>query len=235
MENKSKIFVDIIDQSIAMTSMSEPAFDSLMEGGWRLLGKTIVRHNFAVCRSALCTTIPLRIRLRDFTFSKSQRRLLRRAVSLEIREVPIKINEEKKALFLEHTNRFNERQPDDVHLFIGPNAAVLPVAGKGYDVYDAGKLVASSFFHLGKQALCGTYCFFDPTYTRHSLGTLTMLKELEFALENGFQYYYHGYCYDVPSQFDYKCNFNGLECRDWKTDHWNPLERIPPRSWKELL
>ncbi|MBK8554960.1 MAG: hypothetical protein IPL65_03920 [Lewinellaceae bacterium] len=78
-------------------------------------------------------------------------------------------------------------------------------------------MLACSFIHLGQAAVSATYCFFEPERSKESLGSITMLREIEDAMAAGFRYYYHGYCYDVPSQFDYKRNFHGLEYMDWAT------------------
>ena len=65
--------------------------------------------------------------------------------------------------------------------------------------------------------------------------TITMLLELIKAREMGKRFYYHGYCYDVPSQFDYKMNFHNLESMDWKTGIWHPRPRVPVRRWENLV
>ena len=235
MENKVRIYEDIIDQNIPMSEMSPEVFDNLLEGGWRLLGKTIVRHNFAVCRGQLCQTIPLRIHLRAFQFSKSQRKLLRAKDHFRIERKEILLTPEKEALFLKHTKRFSERQPKGIEVFLGKNCNVEPVRGEELTVYKDNEMLACSFMHLGEKNMSGTYCFFDPDYSGVSLGSLTMLLELKYAIELGMEYYYHGYCYDIPSQFDYKCNFMALQQRDWKTDRWSSKDRIPPRNWREDL
>ena len=59
-----------------------------------------------------------------------------------------------------------------------------------------------------------------------------MLLEIQLAQLSGRRYYYPGFVYDLPSEFDYKLNFNGLEYFDW-WGNWYPLERLPVRSWRE--
>jgi arginine-tRNA-protein transferase len=200
------------------------------------LGYSIIRHNFAVCRSQMCGTIPLRIRLKDFRFSKSQRQLLRRNADLEVAYGPIYLKPEHDALFKLHSeNRFSERRPDLLATFIGPEAHLEPVTGTSFSVRIDGQVVACSFMHIGEKAVSGTYCFFHPEFSKYSLGTYTLLLELLKSQELGMEFYYPGYCYDVPSQFDYKLNFNALESFDWKTGAWQPQERLHVRQWAELV
>jgi arginine-tRNA-protein transferase len=178
----------------------------------------------------------LRIRLADFTPTKSQRQVLRRNADLKHLIRPIVLTPEKEALFLKHTARFRERRPESLAAFLGPQANRHPVKGYELSVFDPDdRLLACSYFHLGEKAVSGTYCFFDPEEGKRSLGTYTMLQELFLARDMGLHFYYHGYCYDVPSQFDYKLNFNNLEVMDWKTGHWEPRERMPVRQWEKLV
>jgi arginine-tRNA-protein transferase len=236
MPSSSTIYENIIDEAIEMQPVHPAYFDQLMAEGWRLLGHSIIRHNYAVCRGALCRTIPLRINLAKFQWSKSQRQLLRRSRSeMDIQVGPIVIDATRERLFKKHTQRFRERQPTDLSSFIGSNAGTHPVMGREFSVYLNGRLAGCSYMHVGAQTMSGTYCFFNPDLHRFSLGTVTMLREIELALELGLQYYHHGYCYDVPSQFDYKLNFHGLESLNWETLEWTPTPRVPTRQWENLV
>ena len=49
-----------------------------------------------------------------------------------------------------------------------------------------------------------------------------MLKEIEFAQENGKEFYYQGYAYEGESFYDYKKRFRGTEVFDWK-GNWKPI------------
>jgi arginyl-tRNA--protein-N-Asp/Glu arginylyltransferase len=235
MKTQPPFLEDIIDDSVEMRVLHPVVFDDYLAEGWRLLGRSIVRHNFSMCRGKICHTIPLRIRLPNFEPSKSQRQLLRRNRHLEVRLDPIRLGPAKQALFELHSRRFNERRPDALASFLSQQAHREPVAGSEFSVYDRGELIASSYFHLGEQGVSGTYCVYDPDYTRYSLGTYTMLLELLYTREIGKQFYYHGYCYDVPSAFDYKLNFNQLEAMNWRTGDWYPLTRVPVRQWSSLV
>lgn len=231
------IFEDVIDERIPMQVLDPTVFDSYMANGWRLLGYSIIRHNFAVCRSQMCGTIPLRIRLQDFHFSKSQRQLLRRNAGLSVSYGPIQLKPEHHILFQIHSEqRFSERRPDLLATFIGAQSHSEPVTGKSFTVrMTDGQIAAYSFMHIGEKAVSGTYCFFHPDYSKYSLGNFTLLLEILKSQELGMQYYYPGYCYDVPSQFDYKLNFNALESYNWKTGEWEPQQRLQVRQWVELV
>jgi arginine-tRNA-protein transferase len=185
----------------------------------------------------MCRTVPLRIRLNGFQFSKSQRRMLRRAAELDVTYGPIQLTETKVQLFSQHAMaRFDERRPESIASFLNHNSHREPVPGMEFSVCTrTGVPLGCSFFHVGEETVSGTYCFYNPDVRRHSFGALTMLLEIAKAQELGKKYYYHGYVYDVPSQFDYKLNFNNLEALDWKTSEWHPHERVPVRRWADLV
>lgn len=236
MQSHPVLFEDIIDESVELQPMHPALFDEHLAEGWRLLGYSIIRHNYAACRGRLCYTIPLRIRLEGLAFSKSQRQLFRRNADLTVRSGRVQLTPEKEDLFRLHTVRFRERQPESLYSFLSPQAGSRPVRGIEFTVYEKDRLVACSYVHVGETAMSGTYCFFDPEASgRRSLGSYTMLLELLKAREMGKLYYYHGYCYDVPSQFDYKLNFHNLESMDWKTGVWKPRSRMPLRCWENLV
>jgi arginine-tRNA-protein transferase len=78
------------------------------------------------------------------------------------------------------------------------------------------QLVAASFFELSTHGLSSIYAMFHPLHADRGLGTLTMLKEIEYACEHGKKFYYHGYAYEGESFYDYKKRLSGLEAFDWK-------------------
>lgn len=225
----------IIDERIPLEPMDASLFDSHMLEGWRLLGHSLIRHNFSLCRGKICSTIPLRIRLSDFEPSKSQRKLLRKNEDLAVTLGPIRIDNSVENLFFQHNQRFKEQKPHSIYSFLHNNAAAEPVNGLEFRIFDGSRHVGSSFIHLGGHAVSATYCVFDPALGHRSLGLYSMLLELLYVKEKGFTFYYHGYVNDVPSQFDYKMNFSGLEEMSWESSAWKTRPRLPLRQWTELV
>jgi len=230
------ILENVIDERAEMVQLNPAVLDRILSEGWRLLGRRFVRHNFSTWRRKLCRTIPLRVRLSEFELTKSQRQTLRRNADLQVLSAPAQYDSERERLFNLHKERFHEKQATTLASFIhseSPNS--LPTEGRELAVQLEGELIACSFFHIGQNAVSGTYCVFDPSYSRRSLGTLTMLLELLLAKEMGMEFYYHGYTHDIPSQFDYKLNVKGLEALSWETGEWSPLDRVPARRWIDMV
>lgn len=223
---------ELIHEKFPIPQLSPAVFDKYMEKGWRFLGEIMLRHNALMYKDEFTLTVPLRIRLDGFSFSKSQAKVLRtHREYFKFQIAPIEVTSEKNQLFLRHCNRFEfGNHYTDLSTFITPKSRFLPVQGWEIEVYDQSDLVACSYIHLGEHSICATYCFFDPDYTQFSLGNFTMFLEIELAMRLKKQWYYVGYAHQTPSQFDYKYNFNNLESMDWVTEQWVPHPRRIPQK-----
>ena len=226
---------ELLYESMNMQAMTAHSFDEVLQKGYRLLGHTIIRHNQSGIFGIQCETIPLRIQLKRFAFSKSQKRILRKNADLRIETGPFQLTFEKNSLFNLHCSRFlDNNQPASIESFLTDQSHRLPTVGREIRVYEGDRLVALSICHLGESAVNATYCFFDPRYSARSLGTFTLLKEIEMAIEEEKLYFYLGYTHSLPSQFDYKLNFKGLEKLNWRTMRWRPTPRVTATNWLEF-
>lgn len=189
--------------------------DVLLADGWRHFGKYFFRYNLGFSEGEIRFVMPLRIRLAEFSFSKSQRRILRKNEDLETIFRPVEITSETVEMFERHKLRFKEGVPDSIYTFLDENAAETPCRTMECAVYFEKKLIAVSFFDVGKTSLSGIYAMFAPEFSERSLGIFTMLAEINFALENGKSFYYQGYAYEGNSFYDYKKRFRALEKFDW--------------------
>jgi arginine-tRNA-protein transferase len=196
--------------------------DSLWAKGWRHFGSHFFRYNVGFLIDDLRFVLPLRIRLANLTFSKSQRRVLRRNEDLNVTFGPLDVDEEAKALFDRHKTRFNHGVPESIFNFISRDPADSPCETSELRVTKDGELLAVSYFDVGSNSASGIYGMFEPAITTRSLGIFTMLKEIEFAIADGKEFYYQGYSYEGESFYDYKKHFRGTEWYDWKGS-WTAL------------
>jgi leucyl-tRNA---protein transferase len=226
-----------INQRITMRGMSQQMFDQIMVEGWRMLGYALIRHS-TVWEDADNTvlTTPVRIGITALDWAKSHKVIMHRCDKRFTKQVKtIQVTAEHEALFMKHCVRFGTSRGgyESIQVFIGEHADKLPVDGYMIEIRDEERLVACSFFHVGQISICGTYCVFDPDYGKHSLGTYTMIQEMILGHNMGRQWYYPGYVYNKPSQFDYKLNFHHLELYDWASEVWSPVPRQTVTNWRE--
>lgn len=206
----------IINEAFDTAYISPLEMDFLLAEGWRNFGTYFFRHNIGICQGELRRVIPLRIRLSDFTLSKSQRRNLQRNQDLQVIIRPIFIDEEKEQLFHRHKQRFAEHVPDTIYTFLSPQPATIPSEAFELCVYEKERLLAVSFFNEGLDSVSGIYAMFEPTEIKRGLGILTMLLEIQYAQNQGKSFYYQGYAYEGESFYDYKKRFRALEMFDWE-------------------
>lgn len=212
----------IINEYFVAGKIKPEMLDSVLANGWRHFGSYFFRYNIHLYQGKFCNVIPLRVDLQKFTLSKSQQKIWKKNQDLSIFIQPIHINQKVLDLFEKHKAKFKENVPESIYTFLSSNPARVPCPAVEVGVYQADKLVAMSFLDLGKEAVSSIYGMYDFELAHRSLGIYTMLLEIDFAIKTNRRYYYHGYCFDVPSFYDYKKKFKGLQGFDWK-GNWNDL------------
>lgn len=217
--------VALINQEFHAESVTPSQLDALLAGGWRHFGTHFFRYSYGFVEFDVRRVIPLRIRLENFSLSKSQRRALRKNIDLDTVFRPINVTPEVESLFEIHKRRFKYGVPDSIFDFLSTQPATTPAEGMEAAVYKSEKLIALSYFDVGSRANSGIYAMFDPEESARSLGIFTMLREIEFAIENGKEFYYQGYSYEGNSFYDYKKRFRGTEAFDWNGT-WRPFEPV---------
>jgi arginine-tRNA-protein transferase len=194
--------------------------DALLAAGWRHFGSTFFRYNLAMHGDQIACVQPLRVRVNEFALRKDQRRILAKNQDLIVNIRPPVLDDAHDGLFQRHKVRFQENVPDKLQDFLGPYPEVGPTECLEFAVYDSShQLLAASWLDVGHKSVSSIYAMFHPEAAKRSLGIYTMLAELNYARENGKQFYYSGYSYDLPSPYDYKKRFGPLEIFDW-AGHW---------------
>lgn len=205
-----------INEEFFASQITPEYLDLLLANGWRHFGENFYRYNLAWYQNEIRAVIPLRIRLGNFSFSKSQRRILNKNQDLQSVVRPIELTPETISMFEAHRFRFAENIPHSIYTFVSNQPATVPCEAFEIAVYQGESLVAKSFFDVGADSISSIYGIFAPEITERSLGILTMLLEIEFAINSGKKFYYHGYAYEGNSFYDYKKRFRALERFDWQ-------------------
>lgn len=214
---------DLINEEFFAHRITPQQLDLLLADGWRHFGTHFFRYNLGVYEFEIRAVIPLRIRLADFTLSKSQRRVLRKNADLRTTIQPVSITPEKELLFDRHKLRFKSGVPDTIFDFISADSPceTLEVTA-GLD----DRVIAASFLDIGDNSVSSVYAMFEPAESVRSLGIYTLLKEIKFAQENRKEFFYLGYCYEGSSFYDYKKRFSATEMFDWQGS-WKRFEPAP--------
>lgn len=213
-----------IDEYQILAKVDPIRLDELHAQGWRHFGTIFYRYSVAIHSHGIYQVVPLRIRLADFSLSRSQRRVVARNRDLEVVIRPSEIDQEKFGLFARHKKRFRELVPDSIHQFLSPIPATVPCRNDEIRLHRDGILQGVSFLDIGHQAASAVYAMFEPTESARSLGIQLILAGIDYAKRLNLQYYYLGYAYQEPSFYDYKKRFSALEAFDWRGG-WRRYDR----------
>lgn len=206
----------LINEEFHADSITRAQVDLLLADAWRHFGTYFFRYSLGIYDDEIRRVEPLRVRLPDFKLSKSQRRVLKKNEDLLVAVRPIRITRESEELFHRHKQRFESGTPASIYDFLSEEPATVPSDASEVAVYMKNRLVAVSYFDEGEKATSGIYASFDPELSDRGLGTFTMLKEIEYSISTGREYYYPGFAYEGPSFYDYKKRFSALETFDWR-------------------
>lgn len=192
--------------------LSRPRYDQYLASGWFRGAVMLYKMDLVCIDNEVYSVVNIRLNLGNYKASKSQRKILRNA-ERRFKIIYGKANptSEKEGLYKQHKHRFKG--------FIHPT--LTDYLNAGFDstvfdtrevcVYDGDRLVAVSYFDLGEKSMASLLGLYDEAYSDWSLGTLTMLKEIEFGIKTDRKWYYPGYTLDMPTEFDYKLKLGDME------------------------
>ena len=216
--------VSFINQQFFADHVTPHQLDALLEQGWRHFGTNFFRYSYGFYELDVRQVIPLRIRLSNFYLTKSQRRTLNKNRDLTAKIRPIEITTESQSLFERHKRRFKSGVPSSIYDFLSQCPDTEPCPAREFAAYDIDhRLKAVSYYDVGERSTSGIYGMFDPDESNRRLGIFTMLKEIEYSIDSGKEFYYQGYAYEGSSFYDYKKQFRGTEAFDW-AGNWRPFE-----------
>lgn len=199
--------------------------DSLSKQGFRRSQNVLYRPSCSDCSACLSA----RIRVADFTLSKSQRRIKRRNATLSREATSPWATEDQYALFRRYLDaRHAEGGMADMDIF--EFAAMIeetPIRSRVVEYWDQQddapkSLSAVCLTDVLDDGLSMVYSFFDPEMTRNSFGTHIILDHIEIAREAGLPYVYLGYWVPGSPKMAYKANFSALEI--YRAGEWRPLD-----------
>ena len=202
-------------------SLSPEELDRYLSIGWFRMTQSIFSCRFLCFHSKLYSAVWTRLNLKNHSFKKSQKKIIRKVHrDFTVIVQPALINEEKEILYQIHRKRFEGYVAKSL-----TNSLLGDANSSIYDTWEIGiykeeKLIGASFFDLGNNSIASIMGIFDPEYSSYSLGYFTMLEEMSFGMNNGFLFYYPGYVVPGYQKFDYKLRIGNLEYYNFKNESW---------------
>lgn len=163
---------------------------------------------------------PTRYFVRQFSTTKSMQRVLARNADLRVVTRPLRITPAKEDLYLvHHLSRFGcpprETLNKRYEYIVYHPARLMETC---YFLDD--QLIAFSIFEVGDYSIWSNLGVWSPDHADRSLGTMTILKEFEYARDNHIMHYYMGHYFPGNPFYEYKLRYRPLELYDWDNKCW---------------
>lgn len=211
--------------------LSPESLDRYLARGWYRMGSNIFTTHFLCFQQQLFSAIWLRLDLKDYQFSKRQRKLMRRNAAKFTHKVNFRhFTQEKEILYSRYAADFNGRLSNSLRDNLEDYDQECIYTTYEVNIRDqkTNELVAASYFDLGNTSVASILGIYEPSYKAFSLGYYTMLLEIEYCLENGYRYYYPGYIVPGYNRFDYKLRIGDCDFYDLTTSTWKPWSSFSP-------
>lgn len=203
---------------IPVDNLNPAFYEALMDRGFRRNGAIIYRPVCNECRECKQVRVPTS----EFKPSKSMRRVQRRNHDVTVEVGRPEPTIEKLKLFRRYLEGRHDGtmtgSPEEFHDFLYTS----PVSTLELRYCLGRRLIGVSLVDSGRRSLSSVYMFFDPDHNRRSLGTFSVLWEIDYARRLGLPHYYLGfYIADCPSMA-YKARYQPCEVLEHRR-HWVSL------------
>lgn len=193
------------------------------------MGQTIFTTHFLCFGDQFYSTLWIRQNLENYTFRKSLRKILRKNdQQFRCHFGAVELTDEKELLYQLYRQNFPGVIAPSLLESLQDGGETNVYKTVEFSVYDGDKLIALSFFDLGETSVASILGIYHPAYTNQSLGFYTMIKEMEYAMEQGFKYFYPGYIVPGYQRFDYKTRIGAVDYFNMRTGRWLPYAEIRP-------
>lgn len=204
--------------------LTRPELDHRLNDGDRRQGIFLYHTHCPDCRA--CE--PIRIDVARFRPGRTQRRILLRndrTLRVELGE-PL-ADERRVALYNRHKDGRglgSGRTPIDVD---GYREFLVLTSCETFELrYRLGEeLVGVAIIDRGEDALSAVYCYYDPSREAMSLGTYSILKQIELCRRWNLKYLYLGLYIQPSEHMRYKASF--LPHERLVDERWLQFERTP--------
>ena len=182
-------------------------FDAMLAGGMRRSGRFAY---YTACEGCQACE-PVRIEVAKFRWTDSWRRVLNRGDKmLRIEISPPEFSEERLELFNLHrasrdlSNGDGDYGAYDYEGFLVDSCCSLT---RELRYYLEDQLLAVSVVDVGSCSISAVYTYFDPAYSKLSLGSYSVLKQIQMAQVSDLKWLYLGLYVEENSHLSYKSRF----------------------------
>jgi len=201
-------------------SCSTHKCSELIERGYRRFGKMYFRPICSDCNE--CQSI--KIDVENYTFSKSAKRVMKKASHIHSYIQHPSLTHEHLELFEKYHLYMHKKKDWDYNKTTAEHYYSSFVVGHedfGYEVlyYDNEKLIAVDLIDVLEDGISSIYFYYDPSYSHLSLGKFSLYNQIKFATQMKKKWIYLGYYVEECPSLSYKAYY-----KPYKTLEGRPSE-----------
>ncbi len=180
--------------------------DQRLSEGERRSGRFVYKTNCEDCNACEAIRIPVA----DFKPSRSQKRALKKGLGvIETRFISPIVDQQRVDLFNKHRN-VRGLCHDGLTIDEGGYRSFL--VDTCFDTFEMsyhvdGKLIGTAICDQGENTLSAVYCFYDPEYSHLSIGTFSIMQQIEYCKSKEFEFLYLGFYVEDSEHVLYKQRF----------------------------
>jgi len=199
--------------------MTTETYSLLINHGFRRSANYVYRPHCTSCTSCKPARIPVKL----FKPNRNQKRVWKRNSNITISATPAEFNEShfqlyQKYIAQRHTGGEMDHADRTRYIeFLNSDWCDTVF----YELKLDEQLVAVAVTDNLTEGLSALYTFFDPDLAAKSLGTLSILWQIEKAKEMNKPWVYLGYWIEACEKMSYKKNFSPLEI--WEDESWHAI------------
>ncbi len=202
----------------------------LIERGWRRFGHMFFRPICPECH--VCESF--KIDVNNYLFSKSERRVMRKNEDIKIIVQHPQVTSTHLELFEKYHLHMKDKR-DWAHEKVTPRHYYMSfVHGHGEFGFEVlyfleDRLIGVDLIDILPEGISSIYFYYDPDFSNRSLGTYSMLKQIQMAQDEDLKWIYMGYYVRGCQSLEYKSRYQPyqvLQGRPWDTHSplWLPPE-----------
>lgn len=191
---------------LLVRSMTPDEYVALLDQGYRRAGRHVYRPRCAACRECR----PLRVPVGCFAPSRTQKRIWRLNRDLAVTLGRPQVDAVRLELHNRYVTERHDHEPSDPsgyrQFFVDS-----PVPTREISYRLDGRLVGIAILDELGPVCSAVYTYFDPSLPRRSLGTFSILWEIEHARRTGAEWLHLGFHVLGSKTMTYKANFRPCE------------------------
>jgi len=204
-------------------NLSEGEYGEFVRQGFRRSGDLVYRPHCQACSACVAVRVPVR----EFAPTRSQRRVWGRNRDIQLVEKPACFEPEHFDLYRRYQAG---RHPDsgmndaDPQKYLGFLAS-RQVETAFFELRAKGRLLGVAVADVLPDGLSAVYTFYEPDLPQRSLGVYAVLWEIAETARRGLDFLYLGYWIAASPKMSYKVNYQPIEAL--QDGHWSRI--VPPR------